>query len=233
MSTITLDTTIGALVRDVPARSRVFEKLGIDYCCGGKKTLVDACHTRHLDPVTVATLLAAMDGPPGPGEVDARRLSLTELCDHIERTHHAYLRDELPRLDFLTRKVAAVHGEHEPRLLEIRQVFQAFAPEIVSHLIKEEDAVFPRIRELETTTSNRADAAADLKASLDELEQEHDDAGDALARFHALTDRYTPPEWACNTFRALYDALARLEENMHQHVHQENNVLFPRALALP
>jgi regulator of cell morphogenesis and NO signaling len=232
METITLDTTIGAIVRAAPVRARVFEKLGIDYCCGGKKPLVEVCHAKGLDPVTVATMLTALDDPGGEDHIDPDVMTLAQLCDHIEQAHHDYLRDELPRLDFLSRKVAAVHGEHEPRLNEIRRVFTVFAAEIISHLAKEEGALFPSIRELEAYPGNRAAGAADLRVAIEELEREHDNTGDALVQFHVLTDRYTPPEWACNSFRALYDGLARLEQNMHQHVHKENNVLFPRALAL-
>lgn len=231
MKNIPLDTTIGELVRAAPIRARVFEQLGIDYCCGGKKTLAEVCHTKHLDALTVATMLSALDQLPTEASANPDALSLAELCDHIERLHHQYLRDELPRLDFMTRKVAAVHGDHEPRLIEIRQVFQTLAPELSSHIIKEEDTVFPQIRELEKN-ADRTAAVENLRATLEELELEHDNAGDALSRLHALTDRYTPPTWACNTFRALYDGLARLEQNMHQHVHKENNILFPRALAL-
>lgn len=216
-------------MRTSPVRARVFEKLGIDFCCGGKKPLAEVCRAKGLDPVTVVAMLDALDGAPDPGLVDVDRMTLTALCDHIERAHHAYLRDELPRLDFMTRKVAAVHGDHEPRLVEIRRVFAGFAPELAEHMRDEEEQVFPRIRDLETSRTTAE--ARGLAGAIGELETEHEAAGAALARFRELTDGYTPPEWACNTFRALYDGLARLEHNMHQHVHKENNVLFPRALA--
>jgi regulator of cell morphogenesis and NO signaling len=136
------------------------------------------------------------------------------------------LRQELPRLDFMTRKVAAVHGNHEPRLHEVRRVFEAFQSEMVSHTKEEDEVIFPAIRKLESGKRMQLDAA------FDNLKSEHEKAGEALARFKELTDNYTPPEWACNTFRALYEGLAQLERHTHQHIHQENNVLFPRALAL-
>jgi regulator of cell morphogenesis and NO signaling len=158
-------------------------------------------------------------------------MGFVELCDHIERAHHDYLREELPRLDFMTRKVAAVHGEHEPRLHEVRRVFESFNATMTAHTKEEEAVVFPKIRQLEVTNENRASIVADLKAFFEKLESEHDSAGVALERFRELTDNYTPPDWACNTFRALYDGLRELEKNMHQHVHKENNVLFVKALA--
>lgn len=232
MKNITVETTVGELVRAVPARSRIFENLGIDYCCGGKKPLAEVCQAKGLDPTTVVALLAALDETPSSIQVNPDSMSLTELCDHIERAHHDYLREELPRLDFMTRKVAAVHGDHEPRLHEVRLVFESFQTEIASHTQEEEAQVFPVIRKLESATEDKAALASTLKSSFSKLESEHEAAGAALERFADLTDRHTPPDWACNTFRAMYDALAKLERNMHQHVHKENNVLFPRALAL-
>jgi regulator of cell morphogenesis and NO signaling len=226
MKSITPQTTVGEIVRALPARSRIFENLGIDYCCGGKKPLAEACQAKGLDPATVVTLLTALDDTPNSIQVNPDTMSLTELCNHIEQVHHEYLREELPRLDFMTRKVAAVHGDHEPRLLEVRRVFEAFQSEMVAHTKEEDEVVFPAIRKLESGNGTNLDAA------FAKLESEHENAGAALARFKELTDNYSPPEWACNTFRALYDGLAQLERHTHQHVHQENNVLFPRALAL-
>jgi regulator of cell morphogenesis and NO signaling len=230
MNTINIETTVGDIVRAVPARSRIFENLGIDYCCGGKKPLVEVCRAKDLDPATVVAMLSAMDDAPDAALVNLDTMTLSELCDHIEQAHHGYLREELPRLDFMTRKVAAVHGEHEPRLLEVRRVFETFNAGMVSHTKEEDEVVFPAIRRLESANWDKAAAAAGLKVSFDKLDSEHDSAGAALARFKELTNNYTPPDWACNTFRALYDGLAKLEKNMHQHVHKEKNVLFPRAL---
>lgn len=231
MKTITPETTVGEIVRAMPIRSRIFEKLGIDYCCGGKKSLNEVCRGKGLDAATVIAMLAALDGAPESSSADPDTMSLSELCDHIERAHHDYLREELPRLDFMTRKVAAVHGADETRLLEVRAVFEAFNEKMTSHTKEEEEIVFPKIRQLENAKQGKAEVASGLKDILSRLESEHEGAGAALARFRELTDNYTPPEWACNTFRALYDGLERLEKETHQHVHKENNVLFVKALA--
>jgi regulator of cell morphogenesis and NO signaling len=230
MKIISAETTVGELVRALPSRARVFENLGIDYCCGGKIPLAEACQKKSLDPATVVAMLNAWDGVSDAPAVNPDTMGLAELCDHIERAHHDWLREELPRLDFMTRKVAAVHGDHEPRLHEIRRVFEAFQPEIVAHTQEEEAQVFPAIRKLEADNGRRTETATALREAFAKLESEHTRAGAALEQFAALTDRYTPPDWACNTFRAMFDTLARLERNMHQHVHKENNVLFPRAL---
>jgi len=232
MNTITSESTVGEIVRAVPARSRILESLGIDYCCGGKKTLAEACRGKNLEPAAVIAMLAAHDAGPQVTSANPDAMTLSELCDHIEFVHHGYLREELPRLDFMTHKVAAVHGDHEPRLVEVRRVFEAFHAEMTAHTHEEEYFLFPAIRQLESANGDKAAVLARLKQTFAKLEAEHENAGAALARFKTLTDSYTPPEWACNTFRALYDRLAMLEQNTHLHVHQENNVLFPRAQAL-
>lgn len=229
MNIVPTETTVGDIVRLHPARARVFEHLGIDYCCGGKIPLAEACRAKGLDPATVVAMLGALDTAREAPSANPDGMTLSELCDHIERNHHDYLREELPRLDFLTRKVAAVHGDSEPRLREIRQVFQKFHVNVDSHTQDEERFVFPTIRRLDGS-GERPDSQT-LNSIFSKLEHEHDEAGAALAQFRALTDDFTPPEWACNTFRALYETLATLESNMHQHVHKENNVLFPKARA--
>lgn len=230
MITITTETTIGEIVRSIPVTSRLFENLKIDYCCGGKKSLAEACRAKGLDAATVIAMLPALDQPANGADVNPGAMTLSELCNHIQLAHHGYLREELPRLDFMTRKVAAIHGEHEPRLFELRKTFEKFNAEMTAHTNEEDEIVFPAIRKLEAVGNGASAGSLDLPVSLEKLEREHDEAGAALEGFKTLTDDYTPPDWACNTFRALYDGLAQLEQNMHQHVHKENSVLFPKAL---
>lgn len=232
MQTITTETTVGEIVRAVPVRSRIFENLGIDYCCGGKKPLAEVCLAKGLDPLTVIAMLSAMDEVADGSSADADLMSLSDLCDHIEKVHHGYLREELPRLDFMTRKVAAVHGEHESRLFEIREVFERFNREMSAHIEHEDEAIFPAIRRLEASAAEESGIGVEFAELFEALEKEHESAGAALERFGALTNNYAPPEWACNTFRAMYDGLERLARDTHQHVHKENNVLFPKAAEL-
>lgn len=229
MTTLSTQTTVGELVKDRPARSRIFEQLEIDYCCGGKIPLAEACAKKGLNPDEVLARIQADDATDSE-LVDADAMGLAELADHIERTHHAYLKEELPRLDFMTRKVAAVHGDGEPRLHDIRETFVAFQDELLNHMMKEEQVLFPMIRQIEQADGPVQFHCGALANPIRMMEHEHDNAGDALAKFRTLTDDFTPPDWACNTFRAMYDAFAALEPNMHQHVHKENNVLFPKAL---
>src|SRR5690606_18252855 len=147
--TLTPQTAVGALVADRPARSRVLEKLQIDYCCGGKVSLEEACRKKGLDPAAVVAELAASDNSKERGLVDAAAMGLGELADHIEQAHHAWLRQELPRLDALTEKVFMVHGDAEPRLGTVREAFCLLRDEMVSHMGKEELILFPAIRALE------------------------------------------------------------------------------------
>ncbi len=233
MTATLIQTTVGELVAQRPSRSRVFQKLGIDFCCGGKKPLEEVCRAKGLDPLTVATFLEAEDESPRSAEVDAAAMTLTQICDHVEQTHHAYLKTELPRLHAMIHKVAHVHGDRHPWMKDVLEVFVAFADELGSHMAKEERVLFPIVRQLEANGTSATDHCGGTIANpINAMEHEHDAAGDALARMRDLTGGYTPPEGACNTFRATLDGLRELESDMHQHVHKENNVLFPRALEL-
>ncbi len=230
---ITPEATVGQLVTERPARSRVFEALAIDYCCGGKLPLAAACEKRGLDTRTVIGLLEEADiKSESIGVVDASAMTLKELADHIVQAHHDFLREELPRLDAITEKVFRVHGEHEPRLKNVREAFVELKDEMLSHMAKEEHVLFPMIRKMEETGAAQSCCGGTLAKPIEQMEAEHTHSGDALETMRRATDGYLPPTWACNTYRAMLDGLARLERDMHQHVHKENNVLFPRALQL-
>jgi len=230
MSTIQTTETVGELVAHHPALSRVFEAVGVDYCCGGKRTLDQACQQEGLDPVALVAMLEQAAATDDHAElVDAAAMSLTELADHIEQTHHAYLRRELPRLDALTDKVSTVHGQSDPRLRDVHATLRGLANELMSHMMKEEQVLFPMIRQLETSRELPVFHCGAIENPIRQMELEHHDAGAALERLRSLTDDYTPPDWACNTYRAMLDALAGLERDLHQHIHKEDNVLFPRA----
>lgn len=225
--------TVGELVRQSPNRARVFEALKIDYCCGGKLPLVDACSRKGIEIDDVLQQLASCDSDRAEKPaVDADAMGLTELADHIEQTHHAYLKEELPRLDFMTEKVARVHGEKEPRLQQVRDAFVALKAELEPHMMKEERILFPMVRQLEASQSKADLHCGSVANPIRQMEHEHDQAGNALAIIREATDDFVPPEWACNTYRAMLDGLAQLEADLHQHIHKENNVLFPKTLEL-
>jgi len=229
MTTISPEVTIGELVAERPSRSRVFEQLGIDYCCGGKKPLSEVCAKKGLDPTMILERLEQeAEALPDTGPTPAQ-MTLSQLAVHIESTHHVYLRNELPRLAKMAQRVAKVHGDKDQRLLMLSATFGVFMHELESHMAKEEHVLFPAIRALEAADSLPSLPFGSVANPIQCMEAEHDGAGEALERMRSLTDDYTPPEWACNTYRALLDGLRELELDMHQHVHKENNVLFPRA----
>ena len=234
MNAIYFQQSIGEIVTQNPNLSRVFEAMGIDYCCGGKKTLAEACHQKGLDPRQVLYKLREADHVASPSnpQVDVTAMSVTDLVDHIEKTHHAYLHEELPRLAAMTKKVATRHGERDPRLQEVQETFRAMALELGQHMFKEEECLFPMIRQLEAGDRSPTVHCGTLGNPIRQMEFEHDDAGSALKRLRELTEGFEPPEWACNTYRALLAGLAYLERDMHTHVHKENNILFPSALRL-
>jgi regulator of cell morphogenesis and NO signaling len=169
-------------------------------------------------------------GGATPGEVAG--MSLTELIDHIETTHHAYLREELPRLAGMTREVAFMHGGRDERLHEVEGTFRTLAAELWCHMLKEEQCLFPMIKQLEANQQAATSRCGTVANPIRQMEFEHDDADAALARLRDLTAGFEPPEWAGKIYRALLARLAHLETDMHCHIHKENGILFPRALEL-
>ncbi len=229
--TLTTDQTVGSIVADNPARARVFEKHRIDYCCGGKLPLAEACERRRVDIDTIVSEIEAIDRDGRNGvEGNWATALLGDLADHIVATHHAYLAEELPRIETMTARVSKVHGDHAPEVSVLHEVFQVFRRELEEHAAKEEQVLFPWIKRLEAGEQGPFDAT--IASPIHCMEHEHDDAGAALERFRKLTNGFEPPEGACNTWRVLYASLAVLEQDMHIHVHKENSILFPRALAL-
>lgn len=220
------DRTVGEIVATHPGLSRVFQSRGLDFCCQGSKTLRQACNAKGL-PLgeVVAELEAARAGTPAPGSNPAE-LPMPELIDHIVDTHHGFLRRELPRLHAMAARVAEVHGGHTPSLVELYQVFFGMAEELVNHMGKEEGILFPAIKRMVSSGSPTLPLDGPIACMI----TEHEDAGGALARLRELTHGYQPPAEACNTYRALFAGLADFEEDMHRHIHLENQVLFPAAL---
>ena len=171
-----------------------------------------------------------IDDTAGESVADVAAMSMTELADHIEQTHHVYLRSELPRLDKLTEEMASVHGKMDSRISLIRETIRILVSELSSHMMKEEQILFPMVRQLDASETTPAFHCGSLANPIQQMELEHSQASVMLGKLNELTDSYSAPEWACDTYRAMLDALARFEHDMHQHIHKENKVLFPRAL---
>ncbi len=223
MSTITKTMTVGEIVARFPAVATALEGFGIDYCCGGRKTLAEAVERKGLDLDEVVTGLEDAASGPSADERNWRAASLSDLCDHIEATHHEFLRRELPALASRLECVVKAHGDRRPEMHEVAEVFLGFAAELNAHMQREEQILFPAIRAVETGQTIRG-----IGAPIAVMEQEHDDAGRALERMRELTRGYAVPMDACGTCRALLEGLRALEADMHRHVHKENNILFPR-----
>ncbi|CEK15185.1 iron-sulfur cluster repair di-iron protein [Chthonomonas calidirosea] len=233
MIEIDVQKTIGQLVVERPDRARVFEAFGLDYCCGGKKTIGEACAEKGKNADEVLAALREHDAATPPAsETDWGQATLSKLVDHIVATHHEYLRRELPRLQEMAAKVALVHGDRHPEMVQVHELFKRFQSDQELHMAKEEAVLFPMCKLLDTATEMpRTFCAGTLRHPIQAMEREHDIAGDDLSEMRRLTNDFTPPPDACNTFRVLLAGLAELEEDMHMHIHKENNILFPRALA--
>jgi regulator of cell morphogenesis and NO signaling len=226
------------LVLEKPCAAKVFEKLGIDYCCGGKQTLDQACRTAGIpvDGVLDALKVAQPSGEGFPKDRDWQTEPLTDLISHIKNTHHKYTREEIARLGPLFDKVYSVHGEHHPELFGLRATFQALAQEVTTHMMKEEMVLFPYMEKMEESVIQREPILpppfGTVQNPVTMMMHEHDSAGNALRTMHQQSANYTPPADACISYQTLYKALSDLESDLHQHIHLENNVLFPRAVQM-
>jgi regulator of cell morphogenesis and NO signaling len=231
--------TVRELAIEIPNATRTFEKLGIDYCCGGGKSLNDACLHSHLPIEDVLRALEEGGSFTAAAEVsqpDFTNGALGSLIEHIVTTHHVYVKQEIPRIQQLLHKVVSVHGKNHAELGKIQQTFQPMAGELTSHMMKEEHILFPHIIALENAVSSGWPKPRPVFGTVSNpvhmMQLEHDSAGAALKSISELTGNYMPPEEACFSYKTLFTALKEFESDLHQHVHLENNILFPRAIAM-
>lgn len=224
---ITENTPIRDIAAAQPSSVRVFQHYQIDFCCGGERPIGEACREQGLAFDEVARAIEAAAARPAGADRDWTREPLSALIDYIVAVYHLPLRDELPRLQSMAEQVRRVHGDHAPYLARIEEIVAELAAELSVHMGKEEVVLFPAVRAIE---NGEALAPTWITAPIAVMEHEHDHAGALLAELRRLAHDYLPPDWACQTFRALYQGLAQLEAEMHVHVHLENNILFPRAL---
>jgi regulator of cell morphogenesis and NO signaling len=237
MQAIGSEKTVGELAAERSAAARLFEKLGIDYCCAGRKTLDEACNAAGLPLEQVRKSLdSALNAPSPADERDWNSTPLADLIAHIRNTHHQFTRTEIVRLNFLFGKVVAARGTNHPELADMQSVFAALAQEFSMHLMKEEMMLFPYIERMEEAILEHAPILpapfGTVQNPVSMMMHEHDGAGEALREMRRAGKGYAAPEDACATYRALYAALAEFEADLHQHIHLENNILFPRAIAM-
>lgn len=221
-----------------PRATRVFEMLGIDYCCGGNQTLEQACRGRNLSVDEVRNSLQAAEHSALASQEDRNWQTepLGDLISHITSTHHKYTRDVIARLGPLFAKVCSVHGANHPELLQLRDTFTGLSQELATHLMKEEMVLFPYIIRMEEAVIEKAPIMpppfGTVQNPVSMMEHEHDSAGNALRSLREISRGYTAPHDACVSYQTLYKALAELEADMHRHIHLENNILFPRAIEM-
>jgi regulator of cell morphogenesis and NO signaling len=227
--------TVREIALENPASIRVFEAFGIDYCCGGRKPLAEACAAKNL---SLETVVAALQENQAASleQQDWTVKSLSALVAHIVDVHHAYVRRELPRLAELAQKVVNRHGDTKPELPEIQARVAQITEELTEHLAKEEVVLFPYVAKLERAatggTPKPQGCFGTVANPIRMMMQEHDAAGELLAEVRRLSNDFTPPVGACPTFHAFYRGLYEFEQDLHQHIHLENNILFPKAIAL-
>ena len=232
------EKTVREVAVENPAATRVFEKLGIDYCCGGNQTLVQACQSVNLpvDKVLESLEEAERASQRTENDRDWRRESLTDLITHISSTHHKYVREEIARLRPLLEKVCSVHGKNHPELLRMRPTFGDLAQELTMHLMKEEMVLFPYVVKMEEAVVQKDPVLpppfGTVQNPVSMMMHEHDTAGIALRVMRQASGDYTPPPDACVSYQTLYRALNEFEVDLHQHIHLENNILFPRAIEM-
>jgi regulator of cell morphogenesis and NO signaling len=228
-------TTVAEIARSAPATIKVFQQHGMDFCCGGRIPLSDACAGAGLDTGAVLAELEEATRTTDDAR-DWNTASLADLIEHIQERYHTPLREELPRLSGMMAKVVQRHGDRLPDMLpRLQETFEALQFGLLRHMRKEDVVLFPSIARAEADAAYRSGREGGswwLPQPVSVMEEEHEAAGAALAAMRRMTNGYMPPEDACPTWRGLYYGLADLERTMHVHVHLENNILFPRAMAL-
>lgn len=228
--TIDPKMTLSALVNAYPNLAGELERRGLDYCCGGRQTLTDACTSKNLDPTATAAELAA--AVVEEVECEWTAMGAAELVDHLQATHHRYLWEELPRLSALVAKIVSVHGERHPELDAIAACYEEARADLEPHLTKEERVLFPMIRELAMAQSAPSFHCGTLQNPISMMLREHDAVGELLAQLRQLTGGYQPPTDGCASYIACFAALEKLEADTHLHIHKENNLLFPMVIRM-
>ncbi|EAR01828.1 iron-sulfur cluster repair di-iron protein [Maribacter sp. HTCC2170] len=231
---ITENKTVGETVTENIKTAHIFKKYGIDFCCGGGISINKACEKKNVDFSKLVEELQLVDKTQKAYDYDKWELGF--LIDHIVNIHHAYVTESIPLILQYSARVAEVHGHHYKEVIEINTLFGEVSIELKAHLKDEETILFPYVKQMvkaekEETRIGLADFGS-VSNPIKTMFEEHEGAGDAFKKIAQLTNNYTPPQDACNTFRALYAKLEEFEQDLHQHIHLENNILFPKAIQL-
>ncbi len=230
------EITVAELVVEDYRKAEVFKKFGIDFCCGGKISVAEVCEQKNVDFEVVTNALDELDNQKEKPSQDFNNWELDFLVDYIVNTHHKYVIESIPILDAYSSKVASVHGTTHPEVVEIANLYRAVSEELSMHMHKEEAILFPIVKEIVRASRNNETLQptpfGTIKNPINMMETEHDSAGRSFEAIRDLSNNYTPPESACNTYRVLFAKLEEFENDLHQHIHLENNILFPKAIKL-
>jgi regulator of cell morphogenesis and NO signaling len=227
--------TIGEIVAENYRKAEVFKKFNIDFCCGGGRSLVETCKEFDVDIEKVKEALTEIDLKGEKREYDVENWTITRLIDHIEEKHHSYVKEAIPIVSEFANKVKSTHGENKPYVIQIADHFLGLASELTAHLQKEENILFPFLKEMEKAKSQDRSIQipfGSVQNPIAAMMHEHENAGDELKEINRLTESFSPPADACATHLVLYGMLKDFETDLMMHIHLENNVLFPRAIAL-
>ncbi|TNE33604.1 iron-sulfur cluster repair di-iron protein [bacterium] len=223
---------VGDLVAKDIRIAEVLKNYNIDFCCGGGISLERACEKKGLNPEEVMKAIDAHLAGKEPVEDKFGKMSLTELADYVTNKHHQYCRESFDFIDPLLNKVIRVHGDKHEELAEVGDLFFATVNELSNHMKKEENILFPLIKALEAGKLKEIDPNASVKFPIEKMEAEHTEEGDRFKKIKELTNNFTPPEDACNTYRLTYYKLKEFNDDLEQHIHLENNILFPKSIQL-
>jgi regulator of cell morphogenesis and NO signaling len=224
---------IGDLVAADYRAAKVFSKFNIDFCCQGGRTLEQAAEEINMDSSELIEALDDVMSDKNEESIDYRSWPMDLLVDYIEKKHHRYVDEQIPVISTYLAKVVKVHGSSHPELKEIQSLFNGAANELRSHMEKEETILFPYIREVEANKSRQQSVRGEnMDSAIQMLKEEHDQEGERFRKIETLSDQYTPPPGACNTYRVTYALLNEFQENLHKHIHLENNILFPQVKKL-
>lgn len=233
---LNLQTPVGEIARFNYKTVEVFEKLRIDFCCGGDISLEEACKRQKVNAPEVLESIKKMIGSTQTDNDRIHSLPLDQLIDHIIKVHHSYVVESIPILQKYLHKITDVHGTNHPELAEVEDSFNQAATNLLQHMQKEEGILFPAIKEMlsakEGGTDYEGSHCGTVQSPISVMKQEHEAEGDRFELLSALTNNYTLPEDACNTFSYAYQKLQEFEQDLHRHIHLENNILFPEAIKL-
>lgn len=225
-------TIIGELVALDYRTASVFKQHQIDFCCNGNRTIEEACSAKKIDSEKLIDKLNAVSVAGKTSEIDYKAWPLDLLADYIEKTHHRYVDSKIQEIIPFLEKVARVHGDRHPELLEVERLFKDSAGELTAHMKKEEFVLFPYIRKMVATQGGTEAPFGTVQNPIRMMMNEHENEGERFRKIASLTNDYTPPADACNTYRVTFSLLKEFEEDLHLHIHLENNILFPKSIAM-